>query len=237
MTAPGVLVAKEGWPASPRRRRGMLIGAAIVVALVLTAIVSFRWGSADSPRPLPTASREVAIEELSTAEIYAALAPSVVSIEAVRPGANKADATDTGTGVIANAGGIILTALHVVKGARSIRVTFADGTPSAATVVFADPTIDIAALEPDALPNLVVPAILGNSGRLSVGDGVIAIGNQLGLDWSATAGVVSGLNRTATGENGANLAGLIQFDAAPPRFCWRSTCRARCAQPTWRPTD
>jgi len=192
----------------------MVIGAAIAVALVLTAIVASRWGSADSPLPVPTASPEVAIEELTTAEIYAALAPSVVIIEAVSPGTNEADSTDTGTGVIANADGIILTALHVVKGARSIRVTFADGTPSAATVVAADPTVDIAVLAPAALPTVVVPAILGNSGRLSVGDGVIAIGNQLGLASSATAGVVSGLNRAATGKNGTNLAGLIQFDAA-----------------------
>jgi putative serine protease PepD len=64
------------------------------------------------------------------------------------------------------------------------------------------------------LPQVLVPAVLGSSGRLSVGDGVIAVGNQLGMTSSATAGVVSGLNRVASGIDGSTLAGLIQFDAA-----------------------
>jgi S1-C subfamily serine protease len=64
------------------------------------------------------------------------------------------------------------------------------------------------------LPTVVVPAVLGSSGRLSVGDDVVAIGNQLGLTSSATAGVISGLNRAASGSDGTSLAGLIQFDAA-----------------------
>lgn len=191
----------------------MVIGAAMVGALVLTAIVAFRWGSAGSPQPLPTASPEAtAAEALSTAEIYAALAPSVVTIEVVNPDTNRVHAT--GTGVIANTDGVILTALHVVNDVGSIRVTFADGTPSAATIRFADPTNDIAALVAATLPAVVVPAILGSSGRLSVGDNVVAIGNQLGLTSSATAGVVSGLNRATTGNGGTRLGGLIQFDAA-----------------------
>ena len=176
-------------------------------------ILFLRWGSAGQPAPSATASpKPSAAKALSTAEIYAALAPSVVTVEAVARGTDRV--TATGTGVIASADGIILTALHVVKGAGSIRVTFADGTPSAATVRAADPTIDIAALAAAALPPVLVPAVLGGSGRLSVGDDVVAVGNQLGLTSSATAGVVSGLNRAAAGTDGARLAGLIQFDAA-----------------------
>jgi len=213
MTASGDLVAEAGVPAPARRRRGLVVAAAVVVALVLTAIVSFRWGSGESPGPAPTASPEAtAAEQLSTAEIYAALAPSVVTIEAVSAGANRAGAT--GTGVIANANGLILTALHVVKEAESIRVTFADGTPSAARLLDADPANDIAVLAAATLPTVVVPAVFGNSGRVSVGDDVVAIGNQLGLTSSTTAGVVSGLNRGANGTDGTRLAGLIQFDAA-----------------------
>jgi S1-C subfamily serine protease len=60
----------------------------------------------------------------------------------------------------------------------------------------------------------VVPAVLGSSDRLSVGDSVVAIGNPLGLTDTTTAGVVSGLNRGAAGPDGTNLSGLIQFDAA-----------------------
>jgi S1-C subfamily serine protease len=144
--------------------------------------------------------------------VYAAVAPSVVTIEALARGTNRAYAS--GTGVVANDQGVILTALHVVAGAGSIRVTFADGTSSAATVLAAEPAMDIATLRAATLPAVLVPAVLGDSGRLAVGDGVVAVGNQLGLTSSATGGVVSGMNRSATGEGGLKLAGLIQFDAA-----------------------
>ena len=140
------------------------------------------------------------------------MAPSVVSIEAVRTGGATADTA--GTGVIVNADGTVLTALHVVKGASTIRLIFADGTTSAATVTPADPATDVATLGPATLPSVVVPAVLGRSDRLSVGDNVVAIGNQLGLTRTTTTGVVSGLDRRATGTDGASLAGLIQFDAA-----------------------
>ena len=69
-------------------------------------------------------------------------------------------------------------------------------------------------IRPTALPSVLVPAVLGNSGRLAVGDSVIAVGNQLGLTRTTTTGVVSGLNRRASGRDGATLTGLIQFDAA-----------------------
>jgi putative serine protease PepD len=213
MTGSGDLLAEAGVAAPPQRRRGLVIGAVLVLALVLTALWYFRWGAAASPEPSPAPSPEpTAVDKLSTAEIYAALAPSVVTIDRMSPRTNSVDTT--GTGVIANIGGIILTALHVVKDAGSIRVTFPDGTASAATLLAADPTNDIAALAPATLPTVVVPAILASSSRLSVGDDVVAIGNQLGLTSSATAGVVSGLNRAATSAGGTRIAGLVQFDAA-----------------------
>jgi putative serine protease PepD len=211
MTASGSVKSEAGVSVPPRRRRAWVIGA-VVVVLALTAIVFFRWGSAASPDPLPVVSPDATtVEELSTGEIYAALVPSVVSVE----GVSRATRAHTiGTGVVPNANGIILTALHVVKDAGSIRVTFADGTVSAATLLGADPANDIAALAATTLPTVVVPAVFGNSGRVSVGDAVVVIGNQLGLTASTTAGVVSGLNRGATGIDGTRLEGLIQFDAA-----------------------
>jgi putative serine protease PepD len=188
------------------------IVAVAALALGLTAVVFYRWGSAGPP-PKASPSATPSSKEPTTAAIYTALAPSVVTIEATRPGATgTVDAT--GTGVIVNAAGIILTALHVVKSAAAIAVTFADGTTSAATLVAADPAIDIAAVAPATLPSVVVPAVLGRPDRLSVGDSVIAIGNQLGLTRTTTTGVVSGLNRTARNADGTGLAGLIQFDAA-----------------------
>jgi len=107
----------------------------------------------------------------------------------------------------------VLTALHVVKGGQAITVRFADGTRSPAQILNAEPDKDIAVLSVDRLPQVVVPAVLGGAG-LAIGDDVVAIGNQLGLSDSTTAGVVSGLGRSIARSGGGSIGGLIQFDAA-----------------------
>jgi S1-C subfamily serine protease len=99
----------------------------------------------------------------------------------------------TGTGVIANADGTILTAAHVVEGAVAIQVTYTDGTTAAAEIKTSDAKQDIATLTPAKLPDTLVPATLG--GGVAVGDDVVAIGNPLGLTMTTTSGVVSGLDR------------------------------------------
>jgi S1-C subfamily serine protease len=191
----------------------MLIVAAIAVAFLLTAYLSFSLGSGDSATPRPSASPKPSPSPaLTTAQVYEVIAPSVVVIETIDPATNRVQAS--GTGVVANADAVILTAFHVVSDGGAIRVTFADGTKASAKVLESDPSIDIAALEVDTLPAVLVPATIGSTGRLSVGDDVVAIGNQLGLTFSTTSGVVSGLDRAATGNNGTTLKGLIQFDAA-----------------------
>ncbi len=199
-------------PSKPRR--ALVIGATVVlVALVLTAFVAFRWGASGEPKALPSASaRPSPSGDPTNAQIFASVAPSVVTIEGL--GADGKTVNDIGTGVVANTDGVILTAFHVVTGAGGIRVIFADGTESVATVAQADPAMDIAALAPATLPTVLVPAVLGSSGRVAVGNTVLAIGNQLGLTSSFTAGVVSGLDRTATEPGNIRLTGLIQFDAA-----------------------
>src|SRR6185312_4798516 len=101
----------------------------------------------------------------------------------------------SGTGMIANANGTVLTAAHVVAGATSITVSYADGSKSAARVASSDTRQDIATLTPARLPETVVPAVLG--GGAQVGAPVVAIGNPLGLTQSTTSGVISGLNRSA----------------------------------------
>jgi S1-C subfamily serine protease len=118
---------------------------------------------------------------------------------------------DLGAGVIVADDGTILTADHVVAGGGSISVTFADGTVANATVASANKKMDIAVLRPARLPRVVVPATLG--GGPDIGAPVVAIGNPLGLTDSVSAGVVSGLDRTANTDTGKR-SGLIQFDAA-----------------------
>jgi putative serine protease PepD len=197
---------------APKPRHGWRWALAVAVVVAVVAALGYAlW----SPRhPATPAARPSASPSPSaspgTAQIYADVAPSVVSIE-FRAGDGTGRA---GTGVVVNADATILTADHVVAGTGAIRVTFADGTVSAATVAAADPGMDIAMLTPATLPSLVVPAVIGGAGRLAIGDSVLAIGDPLGLTRTATTGVVSGLDRSASGPGGGTLSGLIQFDAA-----------------------
>ena len=120
-----------------------------------------------------------------------------------------------GTGVVVHEDGMILTNLHVVWGATRLMVTFADGTESEAKVVATQPNNDLAVLKPQKIPDDLQPATLGSSRQVVPGDAVAVIGFPFGMGPSASAGVVSGLNREFTNSKGdLVLTGLIQFDAA-----------------------
>jgi len=141
--------------------------------------------------------------------VYKKIQPSLVFIETRTTGDDGA----LGSGVIINEQGQILTAMHVVRDATAIRVTFADGTESPAQVVSADPDHDIAVLQTERGPEVIVPAVLG--GGVRVGDEAFPVGSPFGFVNSITAGVVSGLNRSIARQDGSGeLHGLIQFDAA-----------------------
>ncbi len=147
--------------------------------------------------------------------VYQAVEPSLVLIQTnVATNVGAADGT-LGSGVVVDAGGDILTCLHVVANATSIQVTFADGTMSPATVVTRQPANDIAVLRASQPPAQVVPAVLGNPRSVQVGSEAFVLGNPFGLDGSISSGVVSGLNRSFQLPNdGPTLTGLIQVDAA-----------------------
>jgi S1-C subfamily serine protease len=147
--------------------------------------------------------------------VYQAVQPSIVYIEAKFEDENGKSSGGLGTGVIINDAADIVTSLHVVENALGIRVTFADGTHSEAFVISQMPEQDLAVLRAVNLPELFVPAVLGNPGALSVGDDVFVVGNPFGLYSSMSAGVISGFGRSfqPTGTD-VKLEGLIQFDAA-----------------------
>jgi S1-C subfamily serine protease len=131
------------------------------------------------------------------------------------PAPGKGKGLGLGSGVIVSQRGDILTSLHVVRGASSIKVTFADGTQSSATVASTDPANDIAVLTPDTPPATIVPATLGNPNAVKIGSEAYVVGNPFGLYASMSAGVVSGLDRSIQPEaDGPVLHGLIQVDAA-----------------------
>jgi S1-C subfamily serine protease len=204
-------------PRNPELRRKLLIAAVVIWAAAITAVVIFRGGGDKAaPAARPSAEPSASDGPLTAEQIYRTVLPSLVSIRSTgkassSPARSMAEPA-TGTGVIANADGTILTANHVIEGAAEIQVTYTDGTTSTAEVRSADPRQDIATLTPAELPETLVPAALG--GGLGVGDDVVAMGNPLGLTASTSSGIVSGLGRAMSREEGGDITGLIQFDAA-----------------------
>jgi len=202
----GVRDAESRRPAVPGSRRLLATGIAVAAALVaVIAVLAFRLGSVTGAASVPAVTPSptaTATANPTVSAIFHRVGPSVVVVRA---------GDELGTGVIVTDNGTILTANHVIAGAKDISVTFADGTKSRAAVVSANPRQDIAALTTATLPGTVVPATLG--GAADVGAHVVAIGNPLGLAYSVSSGVVSGLNRTADTHDGS-YSGLIQFDAS-----------------------
>ncbi|HEX2032595.1 MAG TPA: trypsin-like peptidase domain-containing protein [Chloroflexota bacterium] len=159
---------------------------------------------------------------VDVAQVYTTARPTVVNITASaialgnlrRPVEVPAG---TGTGVIFDAQGYILTNNHVVAPAQggTIRVTLADDRSFEARVVDSDPANDLAIIKIDDASGLT-PARLGDSDRLQVGEPVVAIGHALALPGGPTvsAGVVSAVGRTIQEPNGAVLPSLVQTDAA-----------------------
>lgn len=120
-----------------------------------------------------------------------------------------------GSGFVLDSEGHILTNYHVIRNARQIEVIFFDETTLPAQVVGADPRNDIAVLKVNAPPDLLSPVELGRSDNLKVGQRAIVIGNPFGqFGGTLTVGVISALNRTLESQDGREMSGIIQTDAA-----------------------
>ena len=119
----------------------------------------------------------------------------------------------TGSGIVIDANGTILTNYHVVENAIKVTVSFEKGTAVEAQVVGKDPSHDLAVLRihPDGLK--LHPLELGNSSAVQVGDPVYAIGNPFDLERTLTTGVISALQRQITAPNGFTIDNVLQTDA------------------------
>ncbi len=131
------------------------------------------------------------------------------------PEYEEPDERGVGTGVVIVDNGTILTNLHVVQGARRIKVVFADGLESDADIVGLQPENDLAVLKARKIPDDLIAATMRSTGDLSPGDRVTAIGFPFGIGPSVSHGVISGLKREFRSPEGKRiLTNLIQFDAA-----------------------
>lgn len=148
---------------------------------------------------------------------YDTIIPSVVRI--VGLGKDKDGKEDgersVGTGVVIVDKGVILTNLHVVQGATTIKVTFADGLESTASITGVQPENDLAVLQAHKIPDDLTAATMRSTADLAPGDQVAAVGYPFGIGPSVSAGVISGLKRSFRSPEGKQMmSNLIQFDAA-----------------------
>ncbi|MBM3945456.1 MAG: trypsin-like serine protease [SAR202 cluster bacterium] len=167
-----------------------------------------------TPEPQLAAATDddiVAALESAYARIYREAVPSIVFIRVTTAFTGGAE----GSGFVWDADGHIVTNNHVVAGASSVTVIFADGTEARATVVGTDPNSDLAVVKVDLPAGRLIPLPTGDSAALRVGQLVAAIGNPFGQEFTMTTGIVSALDRSvASGTSSFSIPGVIQTDAS-----------------------
>ncbi len=196
-----------------------------VLVLVLLAVLLRPWWTAwlihmrAEPRTV-TPRGDLAAEEQTTIAIFRQASPAVVYITTLRRVVDPWTQdvlrvpSGTGSGVVWDEAGHIVTNYHVVKNARGARVRLSDGRSFDAVLVGASPAHDLAVLRIPVAFAPPPPIPLGTSHDLQVGQKTFAIGNPFGLDHTLTTGVVSALGRNLRGEDGHVIRDLIQTDAA-----------------------
>jgi putative serine protease PepD len=189
-------------------RRRLVAGTVVAVLLVFVGVLFER--ATDGTGPLPASSAPLVSPGrgpvTGVGRVYDAASPAVVS---VRVG------SASGTGFLINQGGTIVTNAHLVGAAERGEVSFGEhGRTVEADVLGSDPSSDLAALRVDpGAAGGIRPLSLADSGAVKVGDRVIAIGYPLGLDRTATTGIVSGIGREIQAPNGFQIDEVIQTDA------------------------
>lgn len=152
--------------------------------------------------------------KLTDEEIAAKVGPAVVGISNNTTFFSQSVEQGSGSGIIINEEGYVLTNNHVIEGATELKVVFSTGEEYTAELIGSDSRTDLALLKIEGEGEFPY-AVLGDSSDLATGQSVIAIGNPLGTEFAGTVtkGVISALNRTMEVENGVTL-NLIQTDAA-----------------------
>lgn len=201
----------------------------VAVVAVLASIMAFQWwsnldeahSSVTYQSRTPADRGEFSTTEKSTISIFRQASPSVVSIRVKisEVYSGREQEVSSGSGVVWDDQGHILTNFHVVERAVIdpqfiLEVQFADQTVVDAIVVGGVRKDDLAVLRVSKDATALVPIRLGTSNDLEVGQTVLAIGSPFGFDQTLSTGVIGGLNRSVSSEQGTPLTGLIQTDAA-----------------------
>jgi S1-C subfamily serine protease len=167
-----------------------------------------------------TARGDLAADEKNTIDIFKSTSSSVVFItsKALRRNLFSLNAVEipqgTGSGIVWDSDGMIVTNFHVISDATTIEVTMADQSKWNASLVGIAPDKDLAVLKINAPKRLLHPIAIGDSKSLQVGQKVFAIGNPFGLDQTMTSGIISALEREIQAITGRVIRGVIQTDAA-----------------------
>jgi S1-C subfamily serine protease len=217
-------------PRRPGRLAALLATAALLGGMVSTGVLAVAGVFRDDPASTTSVVRASSSDSdgLDAGALYASASPGVVDITSKGISSGSAqqqspfggapqqqqESTATGTGFVVDAEGHIVTAAHVVDGASSITLKFADGTTRTATVTGKDDATDVAVLKFDPSGLKLHPLKLASSASLQVGDSVAAIGDPFGYARSISTGIVSGVDRTISAPNGFTVAHAVQTDAA-----------------------
>ena len=214
-----------------------LMGGAVVAVvgavLLLTGAVKSSGGGTTTieqtaAAPIVSKTSEEGNGGNTVDQIYKADGNGVAFIESSIPPEESAEAfnpfgesesqgggTATGSGIVLDSEGHILTNNHVIEGADKIEVKLGESDKEyTAEVVGTDPASDLALLKVSAPSSELTPLPLGDSSKMEVGDPVVAIGNPFGLDRTVTSGIVSALQRQIQAPNGFSIDNVIQTDAA-----------------------
>jgi S1-C subfamily serine protease len=209
----------------PRRKRShtfgsALLGGAIVAAVgllaIATGLVHGSGGSTTTPSAVvntgDTTTAASVTRESSNAinRIYREDGGGVAFISS-----QEAEGVASGSGIVLDTEGHVLTNNHVIEGANEVTVTLeSEGQAYPATVVGTEPDSDLALLQVEAPASQFHPLTLGDSAAMEVGDPVVAIGNPFDLDRTVTSGIVSALQRQIQAPDGSTIDNVIQTDAA-----------------------
>lgn len=219
-------------PKQPSRRRGKYISLFIVALLICSAggfaggwiaVTLYNKSDAGAGQMVNSdGTTVVTLEEEAITNVAAKVSSSVVSIVTTTSARSMwgYSSQGAGTGVIVSKDGYIMTNNHVIDGANKVSVVTSDGTEyDDVKIIGSDPLNDIAFVKIEGVSDLV-PAELGDSGKLRIGQRVVAIGNALGqFDNTVTSGIVSAMGRpliasSSDGSGSESLTDLIQTDAA-----------------------